>query len=409
MSLKTASVPIVDCATTIYGLASDVRNTHKAFDETHRQILRIPDQLKPPRLSSEWHIFSEQYNNIIHSSDSAATGVASNINVYLSLQGEIGEEDTDDMIEELSALIKDLAKVPTDMSAACTDLKRRLESCLRELTGVPASGDQGTPPAATNSATSYAASKTQDQVKPINLRQRAWGRMSNALAALQQIDQSRESLDARSQIRQSYAKDQSPTSNAQSTTPQARQGGLEGGRTSLTGAQNAPQPMAPTYIDGALVKSIQDIITSLEKQTNKFRVFADAAKHLENELNAYQSAFQAVKIYPTPLESWPFSLLLICYTYPSDPEPIMNIPTLFGNTHVNITEIDENMPWFENMEQYVNVKSGCLIDYHESGEQYVQRSLEEASADFTNGNLSERVFARATTGDPDAILDLALR
>lgn len=87
----------------------------------------------------------------------------------------------------------------------------------------------------------------------------------------------------------------------------------------------------------------------------------------------------------------------------------MNIPTLFGNTHVNITEIDENMLWFENMEQYVNVKSGCLIDYHESGEQYVQRSLEEASADFTNGNLSERVFARATTGDPDAILDLALR
>ncbi|EIW58140.1 uncharacterized protein TRAVEDRAFT_47318 [Trametes versicolor FP-101664 SS1] len=297
MSLKTASVPIVDCATTIYGLASDVRNTHKAFDETHRQILRIPDQLKPPRLSSEWHIFSEQYNNIIHSSDSAATGVASNINVYLSLQGEIGEEDTDDMIEELAALIKDLAKVPTDMSAACTDLKRRLESCLRELTGAPASGGQGTPPAATNSATS----KTQDQVKPTNLRQRAWGRMSNALAALQQIDQSKGSLNARSQ---SYAKDQSLSSNVQSRTPQAPHEVPEGGSASLTDAQNAPQPTAPTYIDGALVKSIQDIIASLEKQTNKFRAFADAAKHLENELNAYQSAFQAVKIYPTPVSAF---------------------------------------------------------------------------------------------------------
>lgn len=87
----------------------------------------------------------------------------------------------------------------------------------------------------------------------------------------------------------------------------------------------------------------------------------------------------------------------------------MNVPTLFGNTHVNITELDENMPWFEHMDEYVGVKSRCLVDYHDSDEQDFKRLLEEASAHFANGNLSEAVFARATTGDPDAILDLALR
>lgn len=81
---------------------------------------------------------------------------------------------------------------------------------------------------------------------------------------------------------------------------------------------------------------------------------------------------------------------------------------LYGNTHVNVTELDENMPWFEHMHEYVNVKSRCLVDYH-SDQQDFKGSLEEASKHLSNGNTSERVVSRAITGDPEAILDIALR
>ncbi len=45
------------------------------------------------------------------------------------------------------------------------------------------------------------------------------------------------------------------------------------------------------------------------------------------------------------------------------PKPNMDMPILFGNAHVNVTELDENMPWFEHMHEYVNVTSRWLVDY----------------------------------------------
>ncbi|OJT13664.1 hypothetical protein TRAPUB_9763 [Trametes pubescens] len=87
----------------------------------------------------------------------------------------------------------------------------------------------------------------------------------------------------------------------------------------------------------------------------------------------------------------------------------MDMPILFGNAHVNVTELDENMPWFEHMHEYVNVTSRWLVDYRDSDEQDWKHSFEEASAHLANGNTSKRVLAHATTGDPEAILDIALR
>lgn len=59
MSAKLGSVPIVDCATAIRSLATDARNTRRAFDETQRHILRLSDDAKPARLVSDWRTYTE--------------------------------------------------------------------------------------------------------------------------------------------------------------------------------------------------------------------------------------------------------------------------------------------------------------------------------------------------------------
>lgn len=98
-STPSSSIPIIDCATTIHGLAGDTRNVHKAFDETQRHILRMPDHLRPAKLVLEWRKLSEvslpatfqrssprlkpdlqAYVTLLHASDVSATNLASTIN-----------------------------------------------------------------------------------------------------------------------------------------------------------------------------------------------------------------------------------------------------------------------------------------------------------------------------------------
>ncbi|EIW54651.1 uncharacterized protein TRAVEDRAFT_22579 [Trametes versicolor FP-101664 SS1] len=278
--VKLASVPIIECATTIHKLAGDARSLHKALDETQRRILRVPAPLMPSELVLEWRKVSEAYGAILHASDVCATNLAATMNTHISLQGEIVDEDAEDMIEELSALQKDVKTAPTHMSTSCADLKRHVEAFLRSVNSTAPSRAPGaaSSTAASASTSSFPHSgsvhsgRAHDETSgaplgPVytnDVSSRAWSRVNNALAALWQLDEHKN------------------------------------GSQSVPGARSAAAPETPSRaVDEALVGAIKGIIAGLDQQIQQFKAFTDVAKHLENEINAYHSAFLAFKMYPT--------------------------------------------------------------------------------------------------------------
>ncbi|KAI0628077.1 hypothetical protein C8Q77DRAFT_1068621 [Trametes polyzona] len=288
MSSKPANIPIVNCATTINSLAADARTLHNGFDNIQRQLLRLSDSEKPPRLTQDWRVHTEDYRAILHSSDTYATNLTSIINIYLALQGDITEEDTDDMIEELSTLRKDLEKPPPDMSKSCMELKRRIGECLSgtasavsTITGIEISSNV---PSSTYDPSPHVKSGSKKSVLTCDSRRR------NYIA----------SGASRTDFVSSWA-----WSIACSAFPTLRK--LDG-RERQDGSSAKPNPlvsdataMESVHYDPALLQSITGVVANLEKQAQKFGVFSEVTKHLENELNAYLAAFQAVKTYQTPV------------------------------------------------------------------------------------------------------------
>ncbi|KAI0351318.1 hypothetical protein OH77DRAFT_1439304 [Trametes cingulata] len=76
------------------------------------------------------------------------------------------------------------------------------------------------------------------------------------------------------------------------------------------------------------------------------------------------------------------------------------------HTSVNAYGINKDLPFFENMEQYISVKISCLYDYHTDHD--FPKFARECSQYLTEWQ-GERIVQRATLMDPEAILDMALR
>ena len=80
----------------------------------------------------------------------------------------------------------------------------------------------------------------------------------------------------------------------------------------------------------------------------------------------------------------------------------MDIP----RTSVDIHRIDENMPFYPNMERYLSVQQGCLHAY--TVDHDWRAELEELSEHLTKWQ-SPVLMQRLELRDPEATLDLAIR
>ena len=80
----------------------------------------------------------------------------------------------------------------------------------------------------------------------------------------------------------------------------------------------------------------------------------------------------------------------------------MDIP----RTSVDIHRIDENMPFYPNMERYLSVQQGYLHAY--TVDHDWRAELEEPSEHLTKWQ-SPVVMQRLELRDPEATLDLAIR
>ncbi|KAL1948618.1 hypothetical protein VTO73DRAFT_10424 [Trametes versicolor] len=302
MSTKLGSVPIVECAAGIRSLATDAHNTHRAFAEVQRHILRTSDPLKPSDLPSAWRTYTEAYVTIVRSSDAAATKLASNINMYLSLQGDLEEDDTEDMIEELSALVKDLPAVPTNMSTSCAELRNRVETCLLGLTNstLPTNVDGSCSITASTSKVRSETGPTPGTANANEASRRVWGRAFGALAAFQQPEDTKSVLNRVARAPSQGWGDIAGVVSAAQNMWAGPYATTNGQSTTASDSRTVPPPAKPaTGADETLVGLIKSVLENLATQVPKFNAFSEVSKHLENELNAYKSAFQAVKTYPT--------------------------------------------------------------------------------------------------------------
>ncbi|KAH9829819.1 uncharacterized protein C8Q71DRAFT_717681 [Rhodofomes roseus] len=75
-------------------------------------------------------------------------------------------------------------------------------------------------------------------------------------------------------------------------------------------------------------------------------------------------------------------------------------------TTVNIRRLDPDVPFYQDMDKYYGVKVSCLFSYHV--EHDAEKGMKDLSYHFTKFQ-GQALYGRANEGDPDAILDLALR
>ncbi|OJT03942.1 hypothetical protein TRAPUB_5371 [Trametes pubescens] len=203
MSAKLRSVPIVECAACICSLAVDARNIHRAFAETQCHILRISDSLKPSELSSAWCTYTE---------------------------GDIDEDETDDMIEELSVLLK-------------TD---------------PAPG----------TAIANKASR------------RAWGRAISALAMLQQPEDTKNVPSSVARASSQGCGDIAGIISAAQNMWAGPYAPANGQNTATSDLRTVPPPANPaTPSNKTLVGLIKGVLAGLTAQVPKFNAFSEVAKH----------------------------------------------------------------------------------------------------------------------------------
>ncbi|KAI0641311.1 hypothetical protein C8Q79DRAFT_1014269 [Trametes meyenii] len=289
MSIKLqGSLPIADCSVTIRNLASEARGFHKAMNDLQRQIRRSSPG-SSATLGDEWDTYLEEYRGILQTSDTLANNIAATINVYLALQGDVGEEDADDMIEELSALRRDLVQERTDPGVLCANLKIRIETFFRSIapSTAPADGMRSSSVTHAPSPVSSGPVSVRDEVGKVSGRladaadRRTLGRIGTALMTLQMPEDGKSGTCALAVHRDGNVINQGDLSRTLGTAE----------------SRVPPQTYA---VDDTFISAVLATVQGLEKQSQQFKAFSEASKYLENELSAYQSAFQAVKAYPTP-------------------------------------------------------------------------------------------------------------
>ena len=76
------------------------------------------------------------------------------------------------------------------------------------------------------------------------------------------------------------------------------------------------------------------------------------------------------------------------------------------HTVIDIFELDQNTTVHENMNEYVTEKHGCLTSYYDEHD-YVK--IYKDASDYLTRWRPIDVLERSNQGDPEAILELALR
>ncbi|KAI0628075.1 hypothetical protein C8Q77DRAFT_1076980 [Trametes polyzona] len=320
--LRNDSIPLLACATAIHNLALDARKTHKTFDEIQRHMLRNPGQLIRSGLSSDWRTLTDDYGKLLHASDLSAIDIAATIDTYLSLQEDTKDEDEDDMITELSQIRKNISTASLGLSHSCGDLKQRVEALASHITCLSSAVDAHTAmspsavsgssvssplrPLSSNSTSMPRMSlpvSTSSTLSPITIdttTRSPWARLSGALAVLQQVSASPTRAQPQDPVRSPTDVRADASVSTRHTAQHTAQNPLEnassGLRASIAHQADNPQHSA----SDALVRLVKELVTALGDQTEKFKAFSEAAKHLDNEMNAYLSAFEAHKAFPTP-------------------------------------------------------------------------------------------------------------
>ncbi|OJT13671.1 hypothetical protein TRAPUB_9770 [Trametes pubescens] len=71
-----------------------------------------------------------------------------------------------------------------------------------------------------------------------------------------------------------------------------------------------------------------------------------------------------------------------------------------------LPRLENNQPFYKNMDKYIAAQISCLYDYHVKHD--LAQISQSASQHLTEW-AGERIIERATNGDPEAIIDMALR
>ncbi|KAJ7729105.1 hypothetical protein DFH07DRAFT_969647 [Mycena maculata] len=71
-------------------------------------------------------------------------------------------------------------------------------------------------------------------------------------------------------------------------------------------------------------------------------------------------------------------------------------------------KLPDNVPLYQNENEYVQVRESCLIDYHESASRDLRESFIEASA-YITANPSPSLYPGVVDGDGEKRLELAIR
>ena len=73
---------------------------------------------------------------------------------------------------------------------------------------------------------------------------------------------------------------------------------------------------------------------------------------------------------------------------------------------INLIKLNAGMPLYQNAEKYLAVQTSCLTSRHLDHD--IQQELVEATARLT-AIQGSTLFERASSGDPEAILEMAVR